>query len=146
MEQSPCICTNLRQAAQASTGFYDAILAPSGLKVTMYRLLRRISETPDITITDLADELGLDRSTLGRNLRVLARQDLVVLGVGRDERARRLTLTPAGKVALARARPLWAQAQTRMTQMIGADVDTLLQTLNALVNATRTSKGHADAD
>ncbi len=129
MRTSDCLCTNLRQAALASTEIYNAALAPSGLKVTMFRLLRRIAEAPDITITTLAAVVGLDRSTLGRNLRVLAREDLVVLSRGRDERSRTVTLTAAGTAALDRAEPLWATAQARMAGALGPGLDQLRQTL-----------------
>ena len=66
-----CICTALRQVAAQSTAHYDAVLAPSGINVTMFRLLRRIEVVHSVTITELAEIVGLDRSTLGRNLRVL---------------------------------------------------------------------------
>jgi DNA-binding MarR family transcriptional regulator len=78
--------------ARASTALYDEALAPSGLKVTMFRLLRKIEATPDVTITGLAEMLGLDRSTLGRNLKVLERQGLVRLPSGQDARARNVAL------------------------------------------------------
>lgn len=124
-----CICTSLRQAAQASTALYDRMLAPSGLKVTMFRLLRRIEASPDVTITRLADLVGLDRSTLGRNLKVLERQGLLELPPHADARARSMVLTPAGKLALERAMPLWAKVQADIKAALGADLDHLLDTL-----------------
>jgi DNA-binding MarR family transcriptional regulator len=135
-----CICTSLRQAAQASTHFYDKVLAPSGLKVTMFRLLRRIEENPDATITGLAEIVGLDRSTLGRNLKVLARQGLLSLPSGADARARSVALTPAGKAALAQAIPLWAQAQAEMTASFGPDLEDLLGTLERVFDPDTRNK------
>ena len=132
--ENKCICTSLRQAAQSSTAYYDVMLAPSGLKVTMFRLLRRVSDTDNTTITDLAKTIGLDRSTLGRNLRVLERQGYVPLSVGKDERARAVTLTQTGLNALATALPLWDAAQTGLRQDIGTDLDQLLQTLERLAD------------
>ena len=40
MNRSDCLCTALRRAALSATALYDDALAPSGLKVTMYRLLK----------------------------------------------------------------------------------------------------------
>ncbi|NJN47176.1 MAG: hypothetical protein HC808_12620 [Candidatus Competibacteraceae bacterium] len=54
MPTSPCLCTTLRQAAQASTALYDEALAPSGLKITMYRLLRNIDDMGSPSISGLA--------------------------------------------------------------------------------------------
>ena len=111
MEDTVCICTSLRRAALATSEFYDNALRPSGLKVTMYRLLKRASEAGRPNISELSRIVGLDRSTLGRNLRVLERQNLIRFEGARDERARVVVLTPEGEVALAKARPLWAGAQ-----------------------------------
>jgi DNA-binding MarR family transcriptional regulator len=135
-----CICTSLRQAAQASTALYDRVLAPSGLKVTMFRLLRRIEANPDATITELAELVGLDRSTLGRNLKVLERQGLLVLPTCADARARSLVLTPAGCAALVKAVPLWTQAQSEMKASLGMALDNLLGTLERFFELETKSK------
>ncbi len=68
-------------------------------------------------ISALAEATGLDRSTLGRNLRVLQKDGWASLSAGTDERTRLVTLTKAGQLALLRAVPLWdaAQAQVRAT-------------------------------
>ncbi|MEL6798933.1 MAG: MarR family winged helix-turn-helix transcriptional regulator [Pseudomonadota bacterium] len=116
-----CICTTLRQAAAQSTAHYDAVLAPSGIKVTMFRLLRRIDAANSISITELAQIVGLDRSTLGRNLRVLEKQSLVKIGTGRDGRARPVSLTQTGREKLQDTLPLWRKAQREFSEIIGAD-------------------------
>lgn len=122
-----CICTTLRQAAAFSTAHYDAALAPSGLKITMFRLLRRIDAAGELYISRLADIVGLDRSTLGRNLRVLERQALVHLSTGTDGRVRRIVLTDKGRAALETAYPLWQAAQTEFASLIGPDVAAALE-------------------
>lgn len=128
-----CICTTLRQAAAQSTAHYDAALAPSGIKVTMFRLLRRIDTAKSISITELARIVGLDRSTLGRNLRVLEKQSLVEIGAGEDGRARRVSLTQTGHERLQEAVPLWRQAQREFSQIVGADV---LAVLDRVIDQT----------
>ena len=137
MKKSLCICTNLRQAALVATALYDEALAPSGLKVTMFRLLRNVSDSPGITITALAAHLGLDRSTLGRNLRLLERRGLAEISVGKDERARGVFLTAAGQKALQAGTPLWNEAQSNLENLIGTDVDHLLEMLRKLTDITQ---------
>ena len=130
MNEEFCICTTLRQAAQQATDIYDRTMAPSGLKVTMYRLLAIIAQEDAPTITQLARRMGLDRSTLGRNVRVLERQGLLAETPGTDERTRVLDITAPGQAALEAARPLWNQAQTEMRAALGkTDTDSLLQIL-----------------
>jgi DNA-binding MarR family transcriptional regulator len=132
MNDTVCICTSLRRAALASSEFYDNALRPSGLKVTMYRLLKRASEAGRPNISELSRIVGLDRSTLGRNLRVLERQNLIRFEGARDERARVVVLTPEGEAALAEARPLWAGAQATMRRVLGERTESLLEQLGRL--------------
>jgi DNA-binding MarR family transcriptional regulator len=127
MNREPCLCTSLRQAALAVTQVYDRALAPSGLKITMFRLLRRISEAGAPTISELARIVELDRSTLGRNLRVLERLGLVRLDGGTDERSKVVSLTRKGKAVFEKALPLWAEAQAAMKATLGREKDAVLR-------------------
>ena len=95
------------------TAIYDEALAPSGLKITMFRVIRRLSEADEPTITELAAVVDLDRSSLGRNLKVLERDGLVAFGGGEDERKKVVRLTAKGKTALARACLLYTSPSPR---------------------------------
>jgi DNA-binding MarR family transcriptional regulator len=119
MNDEPCLCTSLRQAALAATQIYDEALEPSGLKITMFRLLRRISEAGQPTISELARIVDLDRSTLGRNLKVLERSGHLQLAGGQDERSKIVSLTARGRNKLEKALPLWAKAQQSMQARLG---------------------------
>jgi DNA-binding MarR family transcriptional regulator len=132
MNSDPCLCTGLRQAALAATRFYDDALQPTGLKITMFRLLRRIGEAGTPTITGLADIVQLDRSTLGRNLKVLERLGLVRLSEGEDERTRTAELTTTGRKKLEAALPLWAAAQRRMKKRLGDHQDMIIEIVSKL--------------
>ena len=136
-----CICTTLRQAAAQSTAHYDAVLAPSGLRVTMFRLLRKIDAAKTISITELAELVGLDRSTLGRNLRVLEKQSLVKFMTGDDERSRLVALTHIGKTQLQIAIPFWQEAQDTFAQIIAPDVMAVLDSVGRATNDKKTAIG-----
>jgi len=127
-----CTCTTVRHAAQTLTEGYDRVLAPSGLKITQYLLLRSIlrGET-EKSITELAQALGSDRSTIGRNLRVLARDGLVSSRVGNDRREHVVRVTEQGRQAVASAYPLWQQAQRAVADALGQDQ---LEVLRALLS------------
>jgi len=133
MLASTCLCTRTRRAALALSDVYDAALAPAGLKVTQFALLRTIRRLDAPTLTVLSDATGLDRSTLGRNVRVLDRMGLVRLKAGRDERTRIVALTDAGGDALALAEPLWQAVQARVAAEVPpADRRTFEATLDRL--------------
>lgn len=133
MTDDTCLCTGLRQAAHAMTEIYDRALAPSGLKITMFRVIRRLSEAGEPTISELAKMVALDRSSLGRNLKVLEREQLVTICGGEDERSKVVQLTRKGHAALASAMPLWRDVQKRMKSNLGAKQDAIFRVL-AIVN------------
>jgi DNA-binding MarR family transcriptional regulator len=125
-----CHCTTLRYVAQTLTEVYDRVLAPGGLKVTQYVLLESIlQEEAEQSITDLAHKLGSDRSTIGRNVRVLARNGLVSLSRGSDRREHTVHVTEKGREAVALASPLWQKSQTAVVETLGEDQLKMLKTL-----------------
>lgn len=114
-----CVCAKLRKATRATTQIYDAILRPSGLRVTQFTLLVATRLIRTAPVTRLAKELGIERTTLTRNLRLLERQGLIRVRPGRDRRVREVVLTGRGLEALARAVPLWRRAQARVARALG---------------------------
>ena len=120
VEPEVCNCSALRQAARRVTRLYDDALAPTGLGVNQYSILARLAHVGPSTIQDLARLLVMDRSTLGHLLRPLEKRGLVRLRVSeQDGRSRFTELTPAGRAALAKGRPSWAQAQRRFASAFG---------------------------
>lgn len=73
------------------------------------------------SISSLAEAMGLDRSTLGRNLRVLQSAGLVTLSEGQDQRNRLVCLTEEGEKRLVAAGPAWEAAQQRLVERLGED-------------------------
>ncbi|MFP3519753.1 MarR family winged helix-turn-helix transcriptional regulator, partial [Pseudomonas sp. SIMBA_077] len=77
----------------------------------------------------LADAMGLDRSTLGRNLRVLEGEGLVQLVEGDDLRNRLVVLTATGQERLTAALPAWEAAQQKLIDKLGAEKREMLLAL-----------------
>ena len=77
--------------------------------------------------------MGLERSTLGRNLRVLEAEGLVALADGDDQRNRLVLLTEAGAARLRAAHPAWQQAQLKLVEQLGeGQRDELIRLLERL--------------
>jgi DNA-binding MarR family transcriptional regulator len=119
MLTSECICTHLRRAARGVSRHYDEALAGFGINVAQFSLLRHLQRLDQPSITSLAEAMGLDRSTLGRNLKVLEADGLVALAEGADQRNRVVLLTEAGKARLQDAGPAWERAQLRLVEQLG---------------------------
>ena len=133
-----CTCFNLRKAARAVTQFYDEALRPSGLRATQFSLLGVIDAFGTASITDLAEEAVMDRTTLTRNLAVLEHEGLVRVEPGGDARVRQVSLTPAAHARLAEARRHWAEAQSHMIETLGPDgVRRLLADLTGAIGAVQ---------
>lgn len=124
-----CVCVTLRRAARAFSHVYDEALAPSGLRITQFSLLRAIARFEPVTIGDLAQAQALDRTTLSRNLLPLERSGFVRQAPGADRRTSQVQVTPAGHAAIARALPLWRKTQQRIRHEFG---DAALGELGAL--------------
>jgi DNA-binding MarR family transcriptional regulator len=123
--RSACTCGSLRKASRRISQFYDAALAPVGIKSTQYSILAEVDrgslEGP-VTMCELATAMVMDRSTLGHNLKPLERDDLVVLRPSADDRRKRFVeLTKKGQSILQRARRLWRLAEGRFETIFGKE-------------------------
>ena len=112
LKPEDCNCLALRQATRLVTQFYDQHLAASGLRTTQYSVLAKLDRLGPMTINALADELVMDRTTLGRNILPLERDGLIrVRQNAVDARSRDLELTVKGTNRLRSARAAWVKAQ-----------------------------------
>ena len=114
-----CACHKVRMAARAVTRAYDEALRPVGLRATQLLVLVAVSIDGAMSITALAKFMGMDRSTLTRNLRPLEQQDLVVVGREGRHRSRTLEITRKGRARLREAMPLWERAQKALKEKLG---------------------------
>ena len=122
---APCTCFRLRKLARLMSQRYDRELAPAGLNINQYSILRRAAPRPR-AIGDLSRELGMDRTTLTRDLKPLASAGWIELVSGNDARQRLIKVTASGRRVIAKAQPLWRKAQDTIDAGLGkARVDTL---------------------
>ena len=119
MSGGSCTCGELRKAARAVTLLYDNALKASGLQSTQLHVLEVVHRSDSIRISHLSKELGLDRTTLTRNLSVLERQGFIKISSGKDHRTRIVTATQKGRSAVAKALPLWNEVQGKVKQQMG---------------------------
>src|SRR5829696_4736804 len=92
-----CICFNLRRVMRAVTQFYDAEMRRFGIRPTQGSILASLQTRDSWNMAELSDWLGMERTTLVRNLRPLQRDGFVkVVGGGRG-RLVELTITAKGQ-------------------------------------------------
>ncbi len=115
-----CNLAAIRQAARHVTQFYDQLLAPTGVRATQFGILSRLQRTGPMTINELAAELVMDRTTLGRNILPLQRDGLIEVAPGvTDRRRHELRITEAGIKRHRAAVERWTAAQRRFSDVLG---------------------------
>jgi DNA-binding MarR family transcriptional regulator len=115
-----CNCLALRQAARHVTQIYDSHLSSEGLRTTQYSILAKLNRLGPLSINELAKSMVMDRTTLGRAIRPLERDRLLMIAAGDDGRTRSLRLTAKGEARLKAAAPKWRAAQKEFETAFGA--------------------------
>ena len=114
-----CVCHKVRMAARAVTRAYDAALRPVGLRATQFAVLVAVAIEGAVSITALAQALGMERSTLTRNVRPLVKDGLLVVGREGWHRSRTVEITEQGRARVRETVPLWERAQARLQRQLG---------------------------
>jgi DNA-binding MarR family transcriptional regulator len=137
-----CVCFNMRRGARAVTQYFDALFQEYGLRATQFTLLGALAiaekQTIALSITQIADLLVMDRSTLTRNLQPLERDGLVTVELGTDRRTRVALLTGAGRTRLAQVIEQWEKGQSHFATLLGqSQLNELLQQIRTVVEVAQ---------
>jgi DNA-binding MarR family transcriptional regulator len=122
-----CVCQKARETSRKITRIYDEALQPAGIKTTQFTMLAVISVQDNATLTELAKALGMDRTTLSRNMQPLERNGLVEVSAERYRRARSVSISHIGVAVMETALPMWRLAQDSMQKRLGKDTWTHFQ-------------------
>ena len=77
IDASPCICGRLRRASRTLSRVYDEALAPVGLTVTQFSVMRTLSRLDRPGLLELAETTAHEKSALWRTLQPLERKGWV---------------------------------------------------------------------
>jgi len=115
-----CNCFAVRSAARHVSQYYDRYLATAGLRTTQFSILAKLKRLGPLTINELARQMVMDRTTLGRNIKPLERDGLVSIEPAQsDRRAKELRLTKTGEKQLEAGFEAWSRAQTGFESTFG---------------------------
>src|SRR5438445_11397195 len=106
-----CVCFNLRRVTRAVTQFYDSEMRRHGIRPTQGSILSSLQAKDSWNMAELSDWLGMDRTTLVRNLRPLQRDGLVQISGGGRGRLVELAITAKGRKQIEKLAPAWKSAQ-----------------------------------
>src|ERR1700751_2797336 len=114
-----CTCFNLRRVTRVITQSFDAELRKYGIRVRQTPILSALNARSGWSMAELSDWLGMERTTLVRNLRPLQRDGFVnAVGGGRGNPVE-LTITTKGRKQIEKLTPAWKSAQRAVVKTLG---------------------------
>lgn len=133
MVRDTCLCLHVQRAARTLARRFDEALRPIGMTSGQFSLLMSLNRPEPPTISDVAELLAMDRTTLTAALKPLKRRKLVIIAVDKeDRRSRRLALTADGRALLASAVPIWKKSHAELDKMLPRAGDALRKDLMAI--------------
>ncbi|MGH9801123.1 MAG: MarR family winged helix-turn-helix transcriptional regulator [Blastocatellia bacterium] len=107
-------------AKRRVTQIYDCAFRPLDLRSTQFTVLAIARIRGNLSMTELADNMVTDRTTLSRNLRPLEKRGLIRIDHGPDRRTKMITVTRKGMLFLSQAFPIWQAVQNSVVGQYGA--------------------------
>lgn len=123
---SPCYCLMLRRAASSVTDMYDKALAEYGITLNQFSIIINLNNMSMATTTELAQQIGLERSTLVRNLKAIMAMGYIENVSGENERNNHLRVTSSGRHLLKLTIPVWQSVQDKISESLGSENAALL--------------------
>jgi DNA-binding MarR family transcriptional regulator len=129
-----CLCLHAQRAARALSRRFDEAFRPYGITSGQFSLLNSLNRPAAPTVSQVAETLAMDRSTVTANLKPLERTGLVVAATDpEDRRGRRIALTDAGRALLARTTPVWIAEHAAVEAELDGGGDALRAGLRRLI-------------
>lgn len=113
-----CHCLAARRRAREITRRYDEKLRPHGLQSTQFSVLAVLGVKGPTPLGELADILGLERTSLTRSADRLEDEGWVTDAGSDDARVRQLKLTTDGREKVESAYPAWKEAQDEVDEQM----------------------------
>jgi DNA-binding MarR family transcriptional regulator len=116
-----CLCLAARTAARGITSVYDEALRSYGLRATQFTTLATLIARGAMPLVSLAKSLGMDRTTMTRNLALLESKGWTQTRIDEDDaRTHLISVTAKGRALAQKAVPAWESAQARIASKFGA--------------------------
>lgn len=112
-----CACANIRRAARLVTQLYSHEMGGE-IEPTQFALLTVLEQQPGCRQALLGEMLGIDKTSLSRNLRLIDKNGWIERAESSDQRERGYHLTATGRKLLAATQPKWKRAQRKLRDAI----------------------------
>ena len=128
-----CLCFRSQRFARLLARHFDDAFRPFGLGHGQFSLMMALNRPDPPRLSDLAEFLAMDRTTLTAAAKVLDRRGLIEAYPDPvDGRVKRLRLTPEGRNLLKQAVPVWRATHDTVDKALDEAADTLRAALMRL--------------
>ena len=125
-----CTAFKVRRLSRQVTQFYDQALRAYGMKSTQVHLLTVVRERGPLTVGELAETIGAERTSVSRALQAAQSGGWVEVGPGADGRSKSVSLTRKAVAFLDETEPLRAELDAAVRSAVGDIVsDTFFEDL-----------------
>lgn len=114
-----CLTYNAQRIARSMARQMEVALRPVGLTSQQFSTLTILRNFKTMSTLELADKLGVERTTMTRNIAQMRRQNWLEPASSEDQRVRAFQLTDAGLKLQAEALPLWKEQQANFLEYLG---------------------------
>jgi len=114
-----CLTYNAQRIARSMARQMEIALRPVGLTSQQFSTLTVLRHHKTMSTLDLADKLGVERTTMTRNIEQMRRKNWLEAAKSKDQRVRAFQLTDAGSKLQAEALPLWKEQQANFLEYLG---------------------------
>jgi DNA-binding MarR family transcriptional regulator len=116
-----CLSNNINRTARIITRVYDEKSRPHGYRATQVQTLYRIAYWEPVSISTLARNADMDRTTVIRNCKVLEKDGLITIKTGDDKRYRLIELTEKGWQIVNKSYLVWLEQKAEIEKKIGKE-------------------------
>lgn len=137
MVDQRCFGLNIQRAARSIAKKFDDAFRPMGLNHWQFGMLMTLNVPNGLSVSELAELLVVDRTTVTANVKPLERAGLLYVAVDKDDaRSRRIELTDTAVKLLEAAFPVWERVNDEIERAMGHEVgQTVLGGLASIRNA-----------
>ena len=118
--ESPCVALNLRKSSNIVSRYYSRGMRNAPVRGPLFSLMAMIRKRGSANITALAHDVGLDRTTLTRNLKQLEHRGFIEISPATANR-KEVRLLPEGTHALETAVLHWRKTQDSVVKELGEE-------------------------
>jgi DNA-binding MarR family transcriptional regulator len=116
-----CALFDVHRLSRALTVLYNKHMRETGLTMAQFTLLRNIAALAPAGMTQIAEAMLMDRTSVTRLIEPLIQLGLLTTEPGVDRRVRNVIVTAQGLAALERSERAWRQAQQEFYDCVGPE-------------------------